>query len=86
MATQNEKIVEALNGVSSRDSFQCPMDRIVRITSGDSQVIHPGKAIQILETRIGLQAVRLNEAKETLRSIRETALVGAKEAVMALGD
>ena len=85
--TQNEKIALALNRVSHNDSFQSPMDRIVRITRGDSQVIHPGYAIQMLETRIKIQRYNLEQAEATLREIREDAVVEADEALArATGD
>ena len=85
--TPNQKIVKALNGVSHNDSFRCTMDRIVRVTVGDSKVIHPGYAIQMLESRIRTLQIQLNKAKETLREIREQDVVEADEALArASGD
>ena len=85
--TPNQKIVKALNGVSHNDSFRCTMDRIVRVTVGDSKVIHPGYAIQMLEIRIRIQRLWLERAEATLREIREDAVVEADEALArASGD
>ena len=85
--TPNQKIVKALNGVSHNDSFRCTMDRIVRVTVGDSKVIHPGYAIQMLEIRIRIQRLWLERAEATLREIREDAVVEADEALArATGD
>lgn len=81
--TQNERIVQALNCVSSGDHFECCMGRIIRkqLQLYDSVVITTEKAMQTLETRIRTQAVKLDEAKQTLRELRESMFGEAKLAL-----
>ena len=88
MENLNQKIADALNSVSGLDVFSLRMGRILRKQMGCDPVEMPTtEAIEVLETRIRAQAVKLNQAKEVLREIREAALDEAKEAVLqASGD